>query len=129
MTYDFQMLEKLVQNFKRGQELTSIQQDVLMAIHSIGRDGISVNGNILYNLTSTEYEKIVEELNSISLLNYEDRCNILKEKLLIYANSIDYIISEIMKDSLTLEYREQLFENLEFAKYLSEGLAILKDFK
>lgn len=129
MTYDFQMLEKLVENFKKGEKLTSIQQDVLMAIHSIGRDGIAVNGNILYNLTSSEYEKIREEVYSISPLNDEGRGNILKEKLLVHANSIDYIISEIMKDSLTLEYKEQVFESDKFTEYLSEGLAKLRDFK
>lgn len=129
MAYDFQGLKELTQKFENGEKLTLTEQDTLIAIHSIGRDGVSVNGKILYNLSPAEYEKIQIEVHSNSSLSYEDKLNILKEKLLIYANSIDFIISEIMKDRPTLEYRKQLFESLGFVEHLSKGLEILKDFK
>lgn len=129
MGYDFIGLEKVVRKFERGEKVTQIEEDILIAMYYIGVD-INGSGKIMYKLSSEKYEKICEEIWSTSFLNNVEKKEIEKEKLAKYANSIDYIIAESMKNIPTSEIaKKDIFERPHFHEKVSECLEKLRDFK
>lgn len=127
MGYDFIGLEKVVRKFEREEKLTQIEEDILIALYRIGADG---NGKIMYKLSSEKYNKIHEEILSSDFLTAEEKERKIKEKLVKYANSIDYIITESMKSVPTSEAeKKEFFKFQRFAERVSEGLEKLRDFK
>lgn len=126
MSYDFIGLEKVVRKFERGEKLTQIEEDILIALYCIYDGGCE---GFLYKLSPEKYNKIRIEIDSSECLTGEEKERKVKEKLAKYANSIDYIITESIDASISERRKKDIFENISFAENVSKGLEKLRDFK